>query len=160
MKIDWKTSSESNTLSGILFGAILGPCWLHVGPIFDPKLPMWRPKSSKIASRRPLEHCFDVHWFFGFLLDPPGGRGGAIWLPSRPRGETTDFQENPAGSRVPALVARRSAGSVSIGSFASYGKYKLACIFADLLRSVGGSMITNAAGTAWNAARRIPVRVA
>ena len=44
---------------------------------------------------------------------------------------------------------------MSIGSFASYGKYKLACIFADLLRSVGGSMVSNAAGTAWNAARRI-----
>ena len=162
MKICPKTSSESNTLSGILFGAILGSFWIDFGPIFDPKLPIWRPKSSKMASRRPLEHSFDFHWFLSSILDRPGGRGrrrlawsGVSCRPSRPRGETTDFEENPAGSRVPALVARMGLGSVSIGSFASYGKYKLACIFADLLRSVGGSMITNAAGTAWNAARRI-----
>ena len=37
-----------------------------------------------------------------------------------PRGETIDFQENPAGSRVPALVATMGLGSLSIGSFASY----------------------------------------
>ena len=35
------------------------------------------------------------------------------------RGETINFQENPAGSRVPALVATMGLGSLSIGSFAS-----------------------------------------
>ena len=73
------------------------------------------------------------------------------WRTSRPRGETTDSGENPAGSRVPALVATMGLGR----KLRFLGKYKLACIFADLLRSVGGSMISNAAGTAWNAARRI-----
>ena len=29
----------------------------------DTKSLIWRPKSSKIASRRPLEHSFDFHWF-------------------------------------------------------------------------------------------------
>ena len=80
------------------------------------------------------------------------------WRTSRPRGETTDFEENPAGSRVPALVARMGAGSLSIGSFASYENTSSLVYFADLLRSVGGSMIPNAAGTALedeNAARRI-----
>ena len=79
---------------------------------------------------------------------------------SRPRGETTDFEENPAGSPVPAPVATMGLGSLSIGSFASYENISSLVYFADLLRSVGGSMIPNAAGTAWNAARRIPVRYA
>ena len=60
------------------------------------------------------------------------GEGARVWrysygthwqaqLPTQwPRGETTDFQENPAGSRVPALVATMGLGSLSIGSFASY----------------------------------------
>ena len=49
-------------------------------------------------------------------------------------------------------------GSLSIGSFASYENTSSLVYFADLLRSVGGSMVTNAAGTALedeNAARRI-----
>ena len=53
--------------------------------------------------------------------------------------------------------------SLSIGSFASYENTSSLVYFADLLRSVGGSMVTNAAGTALedeNAARRIPVRYA
>ena len=61
MKIGPKTSSESNTLSGILFGAILDPFWIDFEPIFDPKSFIWRPESSKIASRRPLERSFDFH---------------------------------------------------------------------------------------------------
>ena len=55
MKIGPKRSSESNTLSGILFGAILGSFWIDFGPIFDPKSPIWRSKSSKIGSGRPLK---------------------------------------------------------------------------------------------------------
>ena len=78
MKIDWKTSSESNTLSGILFEAILGSFWMDFGRIFDPKSLIGRPKSSKMASRRPLEHSFDFHWLLGFLLDP-AAEGGAVW---------------------------------------------------------------------------------
>ena len=132
---------------------------MDFGRIFDPKSLIGRPKSSKMASRRrPLEHSFDFHCFLSFLPRRQGERHPArvdvLW----PRGETSDFRENPAGSRVPALVATMGLGSLNIGSFASYGKYKLACIFADLLRSVGGSMVTNDAGTAWNVARRIPVR--
>ena len=49
-------------------------------------------------------------------------------------------------------------GSLSIGSFASYENTSSLVYFADLLRSVGGSMVPNAAGTALedeNAARRI-----
>jgi len=49
-------------------------------------------------------------------------------------------------------------GSLSIGSFASYENTSSLVYFADLLRSVGGSMVSNAAGTALedeNAARRI-----
>ena len=170
MKIGRKTSSESNTLSGIPFGAILDPFWIDFEPIFDPKSFIWRPESSKIASRRPLERSFDFHWLLGFLPGRPGGRGrrrlawsDASWRTSRPRGETTDSGENPAGSRVPALVATMGLGSLSIGSFASYENTSSLVHFADLLRSVGGSMVPNAAGTALedeNAARRIPVRVA
>ena len=46
MKIGPKTSSESNTLSGILFGAILALFWLYVGSILGP---ISFPKPFKIA---------------------------------------------------------------------------------------------------------------
>ena len=127
------------------------PFWLHFGSILGPFA--IRNRSFGALSRLksvPGGLLKTALIFIDFSRSPRRQgerrltRVGVLW----PRGETTDFEENPAGSRVPALVARMGLGSVSIGSFASYGKYKLACIFADLLRSVGGSMISNAAGTA------------
>ena len=58
MKIDWKTSSESNTLSGILFGVILGSFWTDIGPIFVPKSPIWRPISSEMAPKSIKNQCW------------------------------------------------------------------------------------------------------
>ena len=40
MEIGQKKSSESNTLSGTLFGAILGQFWSHFGP----EIGHWAPK--------------------------------------------------------------------------------------------------------------------
>ena len=94
----------------------MGSFRLHFGRIFVPKSPIWRPETSKIASERPLEHNFNSHELLGSVPGRPGGRGDVSWRPSRPRGETTDFQENPAGSRVPALVARRSPFWLQFGA--------------------------------------------
>ena len=132
MKIDWKTSSESNTVSGILFGAILGPFWIDFEPIFDPKSFIWRPESSKIASRRPLERSFDFHWFLGFLPGRPGGRGrrqltwvGVLvasrrnhWFWGKPCWESSPSASCDNGPRKPQYRKLRFLW-----------KYKLACIF-------------------------------
>ena len=54
------------------------PFWIDFELIFDPKSFFWRPESSKMASRRPLERSFDFHWFLGFFLGWSGRLGSAI----------------------------------------------------------------------------------
>ena len=115
------------------------------------RLPSTAVGAEKGEGARVRRYSYGTHW--------------QAQLPTQwPRGETTDFQENPAGSRVPALVATMRLGSLSIGSFASYENTSSLVYFADLLRSVGGSMVSNAAGSRRpinvGAARRIPVRFA
>ena len=141
------------------------PFWAHFGWILDAfsirnrslgaqSRPKWLPGGLWNTASIFID-------FWALFQIAPAAEGDADPTPVDdlwPRGETTDSGENPAGSRVPALVARMGLGSLSIGSFASYENTSSLVYFADLLRSVGGSMIPNAAGTALedeNAARRI-----
>ena len=70
MKIGPKTSSESNTLSGILFGAILAPFWLHADSILDP---ISFPKPFRIALGSSRDASRKWLWFRISFAGSAGG---------------------------------------------------------------------------------------
>ena len=130
VKNQWKLIEKRVQNQTPCRGSSLEPFWSHFGSILSPFSTrnhlfgaQSRPKSLPGGLWNAASIFIDCQAFFQVA---PAAGGGAVWRDptpgrtGRPRGETTDFQENPAGSRVPALVATMGLGSLSIGSFASY----------------------------------------
>ena len=89
MKIGPKTSSESNTLSGILFGAILAPFWLHVGSILGP---ISFPKPFRIALGSSRDASRKWLWFRTSFAGSAGGSWRGVDVTWRGAGVAAAFE--------------------------------------------------------------------
>ena len=85
--------------------------------------------SSKMASRRPLEHSFDFHWFLGFVPDRPGGRGRRR-LPTLSASRRNHwFSRKPCWESSPSASCDNGPRKPQYRKLRFLWKYKLACIF-------------------------------